>query len=403
MKEVPNQLPPELIQAQRLSLPTSALATLLCLIACIFSRQNFFIAYLYAYLFFLGISLGSMSLVMLHHLTGGNWGRPIRGILESAMTLVPLMALLFIPLLFGLNHLYEWAIPDRVAHSEILQHKRPYLNVSFFIVRALIYFAGWCALALFMSWSSISFNRAPTASLAAWMRKASAAGILFYAISMSFATVDWVMSRDSHWYTTILGFIFLCGQALSAIAFAIIILRIIVDLPPIPQYVNSRILVDLGNLLMTLVILWSYMSFAQFLVQWSGNIRPEVSYYLQRGITFGNGWRIIGILLIVLHFFVPFILLLFRYNKRHFNILTAIASITLAMRVVDLYWHVAPSTLDEQRGFYLSWITPFPLLAIGGIWLFCFIAVLRTRPLVSRLEGEPGPILNHGTPATGIA
>lgn len=403
MPNVTNQLPKELNEAQRLSLPISAVASLLCIIAWLFSPQNFFVSYLYAYLFFLGISLGSMSLVMLHHLTGGNWGRPIRGILEAAMSLVPLMAILFIPILFGLNHLYEWAIPDRVAHSEILQHKRPYLNVSFFILRAFIYFAGWSALAIFMSRTSQKFHRAPTASRAAWMRKASAAGILFYGISMSFATVDWVMSRDSHWYTTILGFIFLCGQALSAIAFTIIILRIIVHLPPIPQYVNSRILIDLGNFLMTLVILWSYMSFSQFLVQWSANLRHEVTYYLQRGITFGNGWRIIGILLITLHFFVPFVLLLFRYNKRHFNILAAIASIALAMRIVDLYWHVAPSSLDEHHGFYLSWITPFPLLAIGGIWLFCFIALLRTRPLVSRLEGEPEPILNHATPAPGIA
>ncbi|HEX8523955.1 MAG TPA: hypothetical protein VF669_17005 [Tepidisphaeraceae bacterium] len=403
MTEPHNQLPKELSDVQRFALLVSAGGFLICLFGFLFSRQDFFTSYLYAWLFFLGISLGSLALVMLHHLTGGNWGRPIRGILESAMALVPLLAILFLPLLLGLHHLYEWADPDRVAGSEILQHKHAYLNIPFFIIRALIYFSAWSGLAIYMFRAGSRFQEAPSPSLAAQMRSISAPGILFYGISMSFATVDWVMSRETHWYTTILGFIFLCGQALAAIAFAIIILRIIIDLPPIPEHVNSRVLIDLGNLLMTLVILWSYMSFAQFLVQWSGNMRHEVTWYLRRGITWGNGWRVIGILLIVFHFFIPFVLLLFRYNKRHFNILTAIASLVLIMRVVDLYWTVAPSSLQPDRGFYLSWITPFPLLAIGGIWLFCFIVLLRRRPLVSRLEGEPEPILSHGASATPTA
>jgi hypothetical protein len=402
MLEVRNQLPRELDAVQRWALIVSAGAWVICILGWIFTRRNFFTAYLYSYLFFLGISLGSMSIIMLHHLTGGKWGRPIRGILESAMTLVPLMAILFIPIALGFGQLYEWAIPERLAHHHAFQHQQAYFDRGFVLTRMLIYFIGWSAIALFMSWASARFQETGSLSVATWMRKLSAAGLLFYAISMTFAAVDWVMSRQSEWASTIIGFIFLVGFALSAMALAIVILRMIIDLPPIPEYVSSRILIDLGNLLMTLVILWSYMSFAQFLVIWSGNIREEVTWYIRRGVGAYNGWRIVGLMLIVLHFFVPFIMLLFRYSKRHFNILTAIAALVLVMRVVDLYYNVAPSSLDEDSRFHLSWITPFPLLAIGGIWLFSFVAVLRRRPLVSRLEGEPGPVLGHGEPSPGI-
>ena len=225
------------------------------------------------------------------------------------------------------------------------------------------------------------------------------------ALTMSLATVDWVMSRQAHWYSTVLGFILMVGQALTAMALAIIVLRAIVELDPLPEYVSSRILVDLGNLLMTLVILWSYMSLAQFLIIWMGNTRAEAMWYVERGVGAPNrnAWRYVGIALIVLHFFIPFVLLLFRYNKRHFNILTAIAALVLAMRVVDYFYLAAPSSLEPQyRGRTLSWVAPFPLLALGGTWLFCFIWLLRRRPLVSRVEMEPEPIVPHGHATPGI-
>jgi len=153
---------------------------------------------------------------------------------------------------------------------------------------------------------------------------------------------------------------------------------------------------------MTLVILWAYMSFAQLIVIWMGNERVEASWYIRRGTGHWNSWRLIAMALCVLHFFVPFVLLLLRYAKRHFNILTALAAGLLVMRVVDLYWLSAPSEMQEHDGFFISWLTPFPLLAIGGIWLAAFIWLLRRRPLVCRLEGEPEPILPSGHAAPGI-
>jgi hypothetical protein len=335
--------------------------------------EQFFRSYLIAYLFWFGIALGCLPLLMLHHLVGGTWGFVIRRILEAGTRTLPLMGLLFVPLLFGIHSLYEWSHPDVVTRDAILQAKQAYLNVPFFIVRAVLYFFAWMTLAFFLNRWSAEQDSTGNPSLMRRFQLLSALGIVVYVLAITFASIDWGMSLEPHWFSTIYGMLFVVGQALAAFAFVIPIAARLSESPPVSHFLKANVFQDLGNLLLAFVMLWAYITFSQYLIIWSGNLPEEIPWYLRRGT---NGWQWVAAFLALFHFAVPFVLLLHRANKRKKTFLAGIAIAVLLMRWVDLYWLIAPSFLPGL-GIHLFDLILFPL--IGGIWFYVFWGQLNKR------------------------
>lgn len=339
--------------------------------------DQFFHSYLIGYLFWVGIALGCLPLMMIHHLTGGAWGLVIRRTLEAGTRTLPLMIALFLPLLFGLRFLYEWARPEAVAADELLQHKSPYLNATFWTIRSAVYFAIWAGLAFrFNSWSREQ-DRTGDVALARKMQVLSGPGIVFYFLAITFAAIDWVMSLDAHWYSSIFGPLVAAGQALNALAFAIVALSLLSRYQPIAGVMRPDIFHDLGKLLLAFVMVWAYFSFSQFLITWAGNLPEEIRWYLEHS---HGGWMALGLAIIVLHFFVPFFLLLSRDLKRSASVLAAVACGIIFMRFVEIFWTVAP--LLHPQGLTVHWLDLAAPAAIGGLWLWVFLRQLQSQPLL---------------------
>src|SRR5262249_12943664 len=303
-------------------------------------RERCLQAYLAAYLWVLGPALGSLAIVMLHNMTGGAWGFAIRRLLEAAMRTLPAMALLFVPIALGVRTLYEWSHDDVVAADPILQHKAAYLNVPFFLARALVYFALWAGLALFMTKLAGRYDRKPSLKALRRLKSASGFGLAAYVLSASFASFDWGMSLEPHWFSTIYGVHSIVGQALSTLCFAIVLAAFLARHEPFSRWILPRHFHDLGNLTMAFVMLWAYVSFSQFLIIWSGNLPEEIPWYLSR---VGPAWQALALLLVVCHFAAPFAVLLVRNSKRNARVLAALAGALLVARYLDVYWHVAPA------------------------------------------------------------
>lgn len=382
-------LPPRLSALRWPALGVGLLALLACAAGGFFDRPHFFRAYLWAYLFWLGIALGSLSIAMVHNLTGGRWGLLTRRVNESASLTLPLLAVLFLPLLLGLPELYPWARPADVAREHTLQHRAGFFPPWMFILRAAIYFAIWHALAFSLSRWSLQADYHPTRLVLHRLQKWSALGLVIYLLTMTHASIDWALSRDIEFYSTTYGLIVTLGQTLSGVAFALLILAALLQRPPLAELRDNHVLIDLGNILLTLVILWAYVSFFQLLVIWMGNTREDNTWYTQRGM--GNPpsiWHWVGLFLIVVHFAVPFFVLLFRGAKRNLAALTTLAAIVLAAHLVEQIWLVVPSGATRGPRFDMSWMDLLAPIGIGGVWLSAFLGLLTCRPLVARPTPE---------------
>jgi hypothetical protein len=339
------------------------------------SAEQFFRSYLVGFMFCLGIALGSLAITMIHHLTSGGWGMVARRPLEAAARTLPLLAVLFVPIaIFGLQPLYLWARPEAVAEDAILQMKQPYLNVPFFLVRAAVYFIVWLGLSFALNRWSREQDAAGLRPIGAErrFRLVSAAGLLAYALTITFASIDWVMSLDPHWFSTIFGILFMGGQGLAALAFVIIVLATVRDLPPLTGVIKPLHFHDLGKLMFAFVMLWAYFSFSQFLIIWSGNLPEEIPWYIERMRGF---WGFVAILLIVVQFAAPFLLLLSRELKRNARALSAVAIVVLGMRFFDLLWLIKPGA----DGVHLHWMDLVLPAGLFGVWLFVYVGELRKR------------------------
>ena len=316
------------------------LALLGCAFGAFVSAGAFFEAYLFAYVFWLGVALGSLALLMTHHLAGGVWGFLMRRIFEAGALTVPLLALLFVPLLFGLSHLYGWTSADALAASEILRHKRPYLNVPFFVARAALYFAIWTALAWFLAaWSRVH-DRSGDPALLARLKRLSAGGLILYVVTTFFASIDWLVSLEPEWYSTVFGFLTITSQALIAFSFATITVLLLARRPPFAALLTPARVNDIGGLLLTATMLWAYMAFSQFLVIWAGNLPVDNRWYVHRTT---GGWRWLTIALILIHFVLPFVVLLFRTVRRG-------AATARDRRCAPLRHAIGVSVLDRRPG-----------------------------------------------------
>jgi len=287
------------------------------------------------------------------------------------------MTVLFLPIVLGMHRLYPWTDAALVAKDEALQHKHLYLNTPFFLVRAAIYFAVWNAVSYFLNAWSLEQDTAPSLKLARKMQTLSAAGLVGYGLTITFASFDWLMSLEPHWFSTIYGVLILGGQGLSAMAFVIAVLVWLSRRPPLQGIIVPAHFHDLGNLMLAFVMLWAYFSFSQYLIIWSGNLPEEIAWYQDRLHT---GWRFIGIALVIFHFAVPFVLLLSRAVKRQGDAIVKVAIGVLAVRLVDLFWLIAPEF--HHTGFAVSWLDAVLPATLGAVWLGCFVWQLRGRAIL---------------------
>jgi len=315
------------------------------------------------------------------------------------------MFFLFLPLMFGLYYLFPWGNADWWQNDPILRGQRIYFNGPWFFIRNVIYFAAWSVMAWVLASQTMRFERTADYRVAYRMQKVSAGGMVLFFVTVTLASFDWFMSREAHFYSTILGFVVACGMGLSAMCFVVALLAVLADDSTLLRFLTPPRLNDLGNLILTLVILWAYMSFAQLLIIWIGNIRTETPWYVHRGIGADpNGWRWVGLFLAFCGFLFPFLLLLMRGIKRYLPFITGLAAGLLVVRAIDVLWLVAPSTPPYVRTGDVVWLAVPLLIGIGGIWFWAFVAMLRRRPLLARPEvnpEEPGadrpPAREYGT------
>ena len=377
MSAVPSVSVEELAPLQRRALVVGAAALVICAVGAFFSPAQFFRAYLTAYQFFLGIALGSLGILMIYYLTGGAWGFLIRRILEATTRTLPLLAILFVPIACGLPKLYLWAQPEMVAESKNLQHKQLYLNEPFFWVRALLFFLSWSVLAYFLNARSRQQDQTGDPNLARKLTRMSALGLVVYGLTITFASVDWIMSLQPAFRSTIFGPIVASGELLSGHAFALLVLAWLLTRPGMVKLASVEAIGDLGNLLLTFLVIWSYLVWFQFMLIWMANLPNEVIWYLPRT---SGGWYWVAWALFVFHFAAPFFLLLMRDIKRDPVALAKVSGMLLFMQLVFGYYQIMPAFPNTNIGdHWMDFLTPF---GIGGLWLAYFLRELKRSPLL---------------------
>jgi hypothetical protein len=397
------QAPESVGRLQQTALVVGVLGLLGSIAGWVVRPEDFYRGYLVAFLLVLGLSLGSLGLLMLQHLTGGDWGILIRRPLEAATRFLYIAWVFFIPIIFGMKSLYSthqvdgetrigWLNAPPPGHDGALSPLQQwYLTHTGFLVRAVIYFALWFGLMLLFNAMSRQQDvnrddRALRARLKFW----AGPGIILYIFGMTFAAIDWSMSLSPHWASTIYGFLFVAGQAISAMSMMIIVVVMVSHVEPFSHFVQKRHLHDLGKLLFAFNMLWAYFGFSQLLIIWAGNQPEEISFFKSR---LYGGWGMVAVMVLVLHFFIPFFALLSRDVKRNQAILPKIAMWLIAMRCLDLYWLTRPEFTSRALPTILDLAA---VLGLGGIWLWFFARQLKQAPLLPL--GEPKlaeAIANH--------
>lgn len=367
---------------QRTAALVAVVGIVLCALGFWLDQAQFFHSYWMAVIFWLGISLGCLIWLLVHFLAGGRWSLSIRRLLEAGTLLIAPMALLFVPVFFGMDLLFPWSIDAMVAEDAILQHKAPYLNDLFFWGRNLLYFVLWIGLALTLRRYSLREDNATSAeqpTISRRLRVLSGPGFLLYGITITFASVDWIMSMEPHWYSTIFGVLLASSQATTAISFAIIALAVLARHRPYVDVLTATHLSHLGNLLLTSVILASYMAFIQYLIIWSGNLPEEVVWYIAR---LEGGWRWVIYALLFFHFAIPFAVLLTRRVKQEIRRLAWVAALVLTANLVHLFWLIAPAL--HPADFTVHWMDFVAPVAVGGLWIAGFVWFVKRAPLMPR-------------------
>ncbi len=368
---------PLLNKMQQRALLVGALGVFATAVGAFISPEQFFKSYLFGYIFWTGLTLGSLAILSLHHMVGGGWGFVIQRVLESGTRTLPLMALLFLPILFGMKELYLWARPEVVSTDAILLHKSAYLNIPFFAFRAFFMFAVWAVFVFFMNKWSGAQDKTADDSLSEKLRSIGGPALLVCFITITFASIDWVMSLDPHWFSTIFGVMLIIGQGVSTLAFAIIVVSRLAEHKPLAGVIQKKHFHDHGNLLLAFLALWAYMGLSQFLIIWSGNLPEEIPWYLHR---LQGGWGTLAILTVFFHFIVPFFLLLMRGNKRSAKVLSKIAMAIILVRFLDLFWIIMPNFYPH--GFHIHWLDFAAPIGIGGVWVAVFVWQLKGRALL---------------------
>lgn len=350
---------------------------------------GFYQSYLLAYLFWLGLSLGMFVLLLAQHIAGGSWGATIRRPLESGTILLPVMALFFIPIVFGLNALYIWTQPEAIAESHILANKIGYLNTPFFLLRALIYFGLWSFGALYFVLHGRKQDAGDGQAIAERLKKNAPAWFVIYVLTMTFAGVDWGMSLTPEWFSGIYSVTLMISQAIGAMALVIISVVFFASRSAaLDKLLTAKRLQDLGNYLMAFTIFWAYVNFSQIIILWSNNIVETNTFYVLR---FSQEWRNIGYFLLFFGFFGSFFILLSRWVKRKRAALTAMAVWAFVVQIVNLFYVIVPSY--ARSGAVLTLTDVLVFLGLGGIWLGLYFLQLNSQSLVPVHDPRIEPIL----------
>jgi len=352
------------------------------------NRPDFLRSYLQAYSLWAGLALGCLGVTLLHELVGGSWGVPLRGFLETGIRTLPLLAVLFVPIVLGMHDLYEWTHAE-AATDPVLKLKLGYLNVPFFLGRTAFYFAVWFVLGIFAIRNGNARRRGLKPSQAV-----GAIGCLLFVPTVSFAALDWFMSTEPHWFSSIYGAIFMIGGLVDTLVFMVILLALFrndlgVEGPGFKLHLH-----DLGKLMIMAVIVWAYFSFSQFLIIWSAQLPEEMTWYHHRS---HGGWQLVGLTLILGHWGAPFAFLLSRENKRHIKRLLVIAIWLIAMRCVETWWQIKPAYYPGA--LTVSWLDPVAIVAIGGFWCSLYFFFLQRgtgAPLAALPQHHHHPVKTSG-------
>ncbi len=381
--------PASVDRLQKGGLLVGGVAALMAIFGLMKSPGDFYHSYIFSYMLILGLTLGSLGLLMLQHLTGGIWGMVIRRPLEAASRTLWLVLVLFAPIVTGMNYLYSgngeetgWLNAPKQGEHALTAWQQGYLTSGGFLTRAVIYFAIWIALMLiFNKWSKEQDQQSDGEPLKQRMKALAAPGVILYILAMTFAAIDWVMSLSPRWASTIYGFIFVAGQAISAMALMIAVVVMLSRSEPLKGVINKRHLHDLGKLLFAFNMLWAYFAFSQLLIIWSGNQPEEISFYRTR--LYGQ-WGVVAVIVLLFSFAIPFLLLLSRDLKRTAGLVSKVAVWMIFMRLVDLYWMTKPEFTARAMPNWLDFVVP---IALVGLWLGFFAMNLKQRPLLP--VGDP--------------
>lgn len=339
-------------------------------------REQFFHSYLLAFTFWTVLGLGGLFFTLLHFLTGSVWSVIIRRIPQAVMSTLPWMVLFFLPILFGMKELYHWSDQEIMAHDALLAQKSGYLNTPFFIIRTLFFFAGWYLLARHVNRKAWAQDGGLVTNLYDVLRPAAAGGMFFFAFSISFASFDWLMSLDAHWYSTIFGVYIFSGGYLSIIAFIILFALFLRKNKILTKEITVEHYHDLGKLLFAFTVFWAYIAGSQYFLIWYANVPEETVWFLYR---WQGSWKFASLFLILGHFIIPFLILLFRASKRNLKLLGILAGLILIMEMVDLYWVIMPNLHHEV---HVSWMDITSLIGIGGFFLAILWKSFTSRAVI---------------------
>ncbi len=339
--------------------------------------QQFFISWLMGEIFWLGLALGSMAWAMIHYLTGGRWGNPLRRVFESAMGTLPFLLATFLPLLFGLRFLYPWAAGNTLSADHVVQQHHIYMSAWAFGLRGLVVFGIWILLAWRLRRLSIQQDHTESAEPTRKLRALSGPGLVAYPLTATFAFVDWIMSTEPNWYSTVFPILICVGQMLSALSAGILMLFFMRREKSVESTSGPEAFQHLGSLLLAMTMMWAYLAFSQLLIIWSGDLPHEISWYLHRS---AGLWKYVALFLFAFHFAIPFALLLSRRNKRYIQRLALVAATVLVAHVVDIWWLVVPSF--HPNGLWFHWMNLTAFAGMGAIWLGLFGLKLGRAPLL---------------------
>lgn len=394
--------PAEINRWRTLALGVGGIALIIWAFGLYFNREQALLSWLLGFIFWSGIGIGCLGVLMLQYLTGGAWGLVIRRILEAGTRTLPVIILMFIPLAIGVytRSFYEWTHLSPEDH--VMVQRGIFMTPWFWIVRAGIYFTLWGVMVYLLNkWSAQQDQTKSVEDSRLLLERASRFSgptLVIYALVVTFAVVDWMLTLDPHWFSTIWGLLFVAGWALSCFCFVVANLAYLSDKAPMNRVIGKRHFHDLGKLMLALVMVWAYFNFSQFLIIWAGNLPEETGWLLTR---MKGGWGYIGVGLILFHFAFPFLVLLQQDFKRKARWLATLAIFILGMRLVDMFYLIGPSARVAADSFApgtfsVSWMDFVAPVAVGGIWLWWFFGELMKRPIVPAMDPYFEGAIEHG-------
>lgn len=341
------------------------------------NHEQFFFSYLTSFTFFTSLGLGALVLLMIHHLTRSEWGVVLRRIPEVLSSNLWIWGLFFIPLFFGMHSLYHWTHADAVASDPVLQGKVPYLNTTFFIIRQFIYFAIWGYLGYKLYNSSVEQDGSGDWGIQTLQRRLSGPGTVIFAITISFASFDWIMALDPHWYSTMFGVYFFAMSFQAMFAGLILLILFLRNNDILANTIRTVHIRDLSLWMFAFTVFYAYIAFSQFLLIYYANIPEETVWYLER---LNGGYEYLAFFYLFGRFVIPFIVLLGKKAKTNFKVVSSMAILILAAHLVEIYWLIMP--VLHHHGVHFDWMTITAFIGLGGFFLGLFFHRFKKQKMV---------------------